>query len=231
LKRQNALGSASAERCDGIRHGGRLAALRPNAAAEAARRWTITPKRYLPWWKSKTTGPWMRSLRRCASAGSPEAARRCFVFWNAAGLRTKTYGPPARSHWSPKPQVANRSPQPPTAPWLIGNQRDAPNPVAPATQAGRPVALKARLYRVAGPHYQARDRIYPPFPPSSLPRRRPLQPCRRAVRRQLDRRANRPYEGVQYGTLIPWHLTLGVVILRRSHPFASTVPVIVAVRP
>lgn len=57
--------------------------------AEAARRWTITPKRYFPWWRSKTTGPWMRSLRRCASSGSPEAARRYFVFWNAAGLRTK----------------------------------------------------------------------------------------------------------------------------------------------
>src|SRR5262249_25291188 len=30
-----------------------------------------------------------RSLRRCASTGYPEAARRCFVFRSAAALRTK----------------------------------------------------------------------------------------------------------------------------------------------
>jgi len=35
------------------------------------------------------TGRWTRSLRRCASAGYPEAARRCFVFWSATALRTK----------------------------------------------------------------------------------------------------------------------------------------------
>jgi len=63
--------------------------LRPNPAGEAARRWTITPKRFLPWWRSKTTGRWTRSLRRCGSTGYPEAARRCSVFWSVAALHTK----------------------------------------------------------------------------------------------------------------------------------------------
>ena len=89
MKRRNALASALAQRCDGIRHGEKLGHLRPNPAGEAARRWTITPKRFLPWWRSKTTGRRMRSLRRCASTGYPEAARRCFVFWSVAALRTK----------------------------------------------------------------------------------------------------------------------------------------------
>ena len=45
--------------------------------------------RFSPWWRSKTTGRWTRSLQRCASAGYPEAARRCSVFWSVRALRTK----------------------------------------------------------------------------------------------------------------------------------------------
>src|SRR6201985_2522981 len=43
----------------------------------------------LAWWRSKTTGRWTRSLQRCASAGYPEAARRCSAFWSVRALRTK----------------------------------------------------------------------------------------------------------------------------------------------
>ena len=89
LEAAERFGVSVSQRCDGIRHGGRLGHLRPDPAGGAARRWTITPKRFLRWWRSKTTGRWTKSLWRCASTGYPEAAHRCFVFWSVTALRTK----------------------------------------------------------------------------------------------------------------------------------------------